>query len=95
MSRARLFDVEQNGRRTGFSKALVPVDTSRCPECGTALDATTIHEPALLRHGGYGATARTTVVHCPNSECRWWMETERTEINPRNPSPPATTEHPA
>lgn len=82
MSRARLVDVEKGTRRTGFSTALVPVDTSVCPDCGSDLNVTTSHAPALFRHGGYGATGRTTVVHCSNTECRWWMETEHTEVRP-------------
>ena len=82
MSRHRLFEVDSGTRRTGFSKELVPVATESCPDCDSPMESTTIHEPALLRHGGYGATARTTVVRCSNRGCRWWMETERTEVRP-------------
>lgn len=44
-------------------------DPTACPECGTDLASTATGQPALFRHGGYGAARTTTVAHCP--VCGW------------------------
>ena len=47
--------------------ALIPHDN--CPDCGAILRTRTVAEPALLRHGGYGATRETTTRVC--DVCGW------------------------
>jgi len=51
-----------------------------CPECGGPLVSVTAHQPALFRHGGYGATRRTTWTACPH--CRWSLEAAVDEVRP-------------
>ena len=63
------------------SRALVPLSTDSCPSCGAPTASAVIHEPALLRAGGYGATRRTTQILCP--DCPWHLESEVTEVTPR------------
>ena len=62
--------------------ALVAVDG--CPECdnidGHGLVTQVIREPALFRHGGYGATRQTTVYVC--FDCRWSRVAEIQEVRP-------------
>jgi hypothetical protein len=94
----QLFDTDAKERRKGTTKALVPVSARKCPMCGTATTSQSTHQPALLRHGGYGATMRTTTVNCTNDDCRWWLEAERTEVKPdkralTTSSPLATRPH--
>jgi len=44
---------------------LVAVDLETCPECQAALlDTLVVHEPTLLRGGGYGATRRVVRLVC-------------------------------
>jgi predicted RNA-binding Zn-ribbon protein involved in translation (DUF1610 family) len=56
------------------------VDLDRCPTCGTALGDQTVTEPALLRHGGYGASRETTVTACPG--CGWHITRQINEVRP-------------
>lgn len=81
--RPALFDVGPAERRTKRTKALVALDPGLCPTCGAGVSPITTHQAALLRHGGYGATERTTTLHCSDPGCRWTMQSERTEVNPR------------
>jgi hypothetical protein len=78
----RLFDHERTKRRRGQTKALVAIDPGVCPACSTELVETALHEPALIRHGGYGATRRTVDVYCPRDDCRWSMQREVSEVRP-------------
>jgi hypothetical protein len=78
----RLFDVPEKRRIEGCTD-LVPLDRERCPDCGSDLGVITLDEPALVRHGGYGATRQTITVHCLNEECRWFLRRSVTETNPR------------
>lgn len=81
---ARLFDVEAKARRERGSTDLVALDPAVCPDCGAATVPMTVHEPALLRHGGYGATRRTITMRCVGVRCSWSMETDVTEVNPKD-----------
>lgn len=68
-------------RYTG-SLALVHVPTdSSCPRCGQPTHDETFWEPALLRHGGYGATRRTITRTC-TGDCPWSVTVEVTEERP-------------
>jgi hypothetical protein len=59
---------------------LTPLPPELCPDCGEVLaDDIAWEEPALLRHGGYGATRRTVRRCCP---CGWALVVERSEIRP-------------
>lgn len=52
------------------SKALTAVDTTQdCPECGFRVEAMTVIQDALLRHGGYGASQRRVYRFC--GRCPW------------------------
>lgn len=71
---------EQVGRRQhAFGGVLVCVDQTRCPECDGELDTVTTEEPALLRHGGYGAMRTTVSVHC---RCGYYRTNAVSELRP-------------
>ena len=55
-------------------------DPDACTRCGAPTRTVELHEPALLRHGGYGATRRTRYVACPT--CHLIRLTEVKEIRP-------------
>lgn len=74
-----LFGNERQRRRHTGPSALVHVPSDRCPECGEPTSSRTVDQPALIRHGGHGATERTTVRSCP---CGWSLVSERSEIKP-------------
>lgn len=67
-------------RRRHRGGTLVPIDPTLCPACGQATDNATTTEPALFRHGGYGATRTTTTRHC---RCGWTLVADVSETNPR------------
>lgn len=52
-------------------RGLVPLLRDRCPDCGAQLDVTTAAQPALLRHGGYGADRVHVWRSCP--ACSWLL----------------------
>lgn len=79
----RLFDIEVKARRKGTTTALVALDPKLCPTCGDDVMHVTTCQPALLRHGGYGATLEVVTAHCWNDACRWMMQLRQTEISPR------------
>lgn len=60
--------------------SLVPLPTSLCPECGADLDHLTVEQPALIRHGGYGATAQSRLRTCP--ACAFVFHAEQNEVRP-------------
>lgn len=60
--------------------SLVPIDRHLCPDCGEELASTTTEQPALLRHGGYGATRQDRVRHCPS--CGFRLHAEQNEVRP-------------
>jgi hypothetical protein len=46
---------------------MMTLPMTRCLECGhSTLVSTEWEQPALLRHGGYGATEHHQRVSCPN-----------------------------
>ena len=51
---------------------MVPLDPARCPDCTTPVEAGSWAQPTLVRHGGYGGAARTTIRWCP--DCHWVLE---------------------
>ena len=51
-----------------------------CPECGTVLADEAVAQPALFRHGGYGATRRDVVARCDG--CGWALWRERSDVKP-------------
>lgn len=61
---------------------LVPVDTSRCPNCDGPTRVLVVHEPPLLRHGGYGAARKTLRVLCTARCCDWRLVREVSEVKP-------------
>jgi hypothetical protein len=76
-----LFVLDEVERRIG-SRALVAVESSECPACGSGLKRVTSDEPVLFRHGGYGATRHSVTDHCTNIECHWALQREVTEVKP-------------
>ncbi len=83
---ATLFATDPKARWTG-SRAVVPLDPSTCPNCGAAVQTVCVEEPTLFRHGGYGATRRTTSRLCVRAlarqGCRFGLTADVTEVNPR------------
>lgn len=61
---------------------LAVVDPSVCPDCGTPLELEHVDQPAIVRHGGYGATRRTTTRHCPRPGCGWALNHQTSEHRP-------------
>lgn len=78
---SRLFTTETRKRWRG-SRALAVLDPERCPACNGRVAHEATHQPALLRHGGYGATERRTLRVCINEACRWTCEIEVQELKP-------------
>lgn len=61
--------------------ALAIVDADSCPDCAAATVELAFSEPALFRHGGYGAERHTMIRHCA-SFCGWWIRRHVTERRP-------------
>ncbi len=59
---------------------LAVVDPDACPDCGGLLATLTAGQPALIRHGGYGATRRTAVRYC--AICPYTLVVETAEARP-------------
>jgi len=59
---------------------IAPFTVGRCPDCDTVLDLVHFDQPAVVRHGGYGATVRTVLRSCP--KCGWKLVAERGEVRP-------------
>lgn len=74
-----LFEVEKAERWTG-SKALVPLARDVCPDCTEPLHSFTVTQPALIRHGGYGAMSVTESVSC--AACGWHVVNAVSEAKP-------------
>lgn len=51
--------------------ALVVLARPICPNCYEPLAVEHVHEPAMFRHGGYGATRLSVTRWCPG--CGWWV----------------------
>lgn len=72
-------DGERARRRSARGGALAVIPSDRCPACGRVTEADVVEQPALLRHGGHGATRRTRIRRC---ECGWRLVAEITEVRP-------------
>lgn len=59
---------------------LESVASESCPNCGGTLEQYAVDQDALFVHGGYGATSRTVVAHCPG--CGWYLQRELSEVRP-------------
>lgn len=70
MSRPSLFTIEVE-TRPPLSRCtdLIPLRRDACLGCGGPVEAESVGQPALFRHGGYGATRMTTFAVCQNPEC--------------------------
>ncbi len=64
------------------SRALVVIPPDQCPACGSGVTHENTHQPALLRHGGYGASLKRTLRVCTNDACRWTCEIQSQETRP-------------
>jgi hypothetical protein len=60
--------------------ALSVVDPDACPDCGDELAEIGYDQPAVVRHGGYGATIRVRHLACPT--CPYQRHHETTETRP-------------
>jgi len=74
-----LFGNERKRRTHDGPSAIVHVPADVCPDCGGDTRTQTREQPALVRHGGHGATERTVVRSCP---CGWHQVAERSEVRP-------------
>jgi hypothetical protein len=61
--------------------SLATIEPDLCPECGPKLVVESWAEDALLRHGGYGETRRTTVTKC--SLCGLELRRQQSSERPR------------
>lgn len=59
---------------------IIPLFDTDCPVCHSATIADVARMDALFRHGGFGATLRTTRRRCPS--CAWALVTEIAEERP-------------
>lgn len=59
--------------------ALILLDPTACPDCAAPLLIEVVDQPALLRHGGYGATHCRTVRFCG---CGYLIEARSQERRP-------------
>lgn len=82
--RQKLLEVDRHVERAATDCTdIVLVDRRRCPSCRGEVIESTIDEPALLRHGGYGATKRTRFLYCENLlRCGWSLVADVTEVRP-------------
>lgn len=48
---------------------LIPLRRDVCLACGGPVEHESVGQPALFRHGGYGATRMTTFAVCRDREC--------------------------
>ena len=75
----KLLDLEPHRHWQG-GRALVPhTGPTRCVRCGLERTDITYAQPALFRHGGYGATDRITV-----RACMCGTTVDLTTLNPRH-----------
>lgn len=74
-----LFDAPERERWTG-SRALVPFDRDACPVDQGPLSVIVVGQPALFRHGGYGADLTSTVRWC--ALCGWQLLAQTQETKP-------------
>lgn len=81
MPGAQLFEDHRHVQRWTGTTALA-LCAPGCPACGAPLIQSTVDQPALFVHGGYGATRRTTWAICVSADCRWSHERVIEEIRP-------------
>lgn len=76
----QLIEVDRVEKRKG-SKALVPLDTTVCANCGAVLVLVQATQPALFYFAGYGEAKRGSVMACFG--CGWTGGTREESTNPR------------
>ena len=59
-----------------------PLTANVCPDCFGDLHRVVLEEMALFRHGGHGATRKTTTDYCKDKDCGWVFEREVSEVKP-------------
>jgi hypothetical protein len=74
-----LFATHPRARWRG-SRALVALPRDRCPVDQLPLVVELYGQPALFRHGGYGATVLSTVRRCIG--CGWRLVAQTQETRP-------------
>ena len=72
-----LFEMDRVVRRTG--RAVIALPRDRCPVDQLPLVVSSVAQPALFRHGGYGATWTTTYRSC---RCGWRLVAQGQETRP-------------
>lgn len=87
MKPRRLFDTARVTGPRSRCTDLVPLARALCLACGSETRTATIGEPALFRHGGYGATRLTTFLLCANEACRAVRFLRVEEVRPNAPVP--------
>lgn len=81
--RARLLDVDRaEVAPRSKCRDLVPLPRHTCLGCGGATVEATIAQPALLRHGGYGATRVVTRLACVDPLCGMVRVARVDEVRP-------------
>lgn len=74
---ARLFESERREWHGG--RCIVALPRDRCPVDQLPLAISTVSQPALFRHAGYGATYTTTFRTC---RCGWRLVAQGQETKP-------------
>ena len=73
--------IEAQRRAMGWGGSYaIAVRPDGCHQCGGPLTTQAAGQPALFRHGGYGATVTTMRRWCPT--CGWDAGDHRTETRP-------------
>lgn len=62
--------------------ALVRLDLTRCPSCGTGIDVQVWAQPTLFYFGGEGQTTAYVRRRCPG--CGWTLPSDVYSLNPRH-----------
>lgn len=79
----RLLEVERAPKpKLSRCRDLVPVERDTCFVCGGPIRHESIGQPALFRHGGYGATRMTTFAICTERACRAVRIVRTIEVRP-------------
>lgn len=85
MKHQTAFFAEPERTRNGPPGPLVVLDPTVCPACTSPVRDVTWDQPALLRHGGYGATRRVVQRTC--DRCGWTLRIRIDEIRPDRRAP--------
>ncbi len=79
----RLFSIALEPRtRLSLCVDLVPYPGDVCLRCGGPVTSESIGQPALFRHGGYGATRMSTFLLCRDQKCRGVRLSRVIEVRP-------------